>query len=394
MKAQSGRSLRLAIGAGASLAWRRAALTFCLGLCTLGLGPSANAQDHKATFITIDAPGASPAPFYGTEAYAITPAGEIMGNYVDATSLVHGFLRSKDGAFTTIDAPGAGSEVGSFQGTIPESITPAGAIAGFYNDANYVNHGFLRAEDGTFTTFDAPGAGTGIGQGTYALDINAAGEVAGQYLDSSTVWHGFVRAPDGTITVFDAPGAGTGSLQGTFLSTIEGLNAAGAISGGYSDSNGVFHGFVRAPDGVITSFDAPGAGTGSGQGTSCGGINPAGTTVGNYIDGSGVNHGYVRAADGTFSTFNVAGAGTASGQGTLGENISTPGTVDGYFIDSNGADHAFVFSKGGEITTFDAPGAGTGQFQGTTAGGINPKGAIAGTYIDANNGYHGYLRNP
>jgi hypothetical protein len=35
-------------------------------------------------------------------------------------------------------------------------INPAGTITGFYVDTNTVYHGFLRARDGTITTFDAP----------------------------------------------------------------------------------------------------------------------------------------------------------------------------------------------------------------------------------------------
>jgi len=44
-----------------------------------------------------------------------------------------------------------------------------------------------------FTTFDAPGAGTAAGQGTVPLSINPAGAVAGWYIDASGVTHGFLR---------------------------------------------------------------------------------------------------------------------------------------------------------------------------------------------------------
>ena len=54
------------------------------------------------------------------------------------------------GTFVTFDAPGA------FQGTFPSSISQAGAITGYYYDANFVPHGFLRASNGTFITFDVP----------------------------------------------------------------------------------------------------------------------------------------------------------------------------------------------------------------------------------------------
>ena len=68
--------------------------------------------------------------------------GAITGYYLDAIFLNHGFLRDPDGRFTTIDVPGAGT--GAYQGTIPAGINPSGAITGFWVGANNVWHGFLR----------------------------------------------------------------------------------------------------------------------------------------------------------------------------------------------------------------------------------------------------------
>src|SRR6267378_60823 len=107
----------------------------------------------------------------------------------------------------------------------------------------------------TFTTFDAPGAGTGPGQGTLAFSINPAGATTGIVRDANIVRHGFVRAANGAITTFDVAGAGTGPFQGTRGNNI---NPAGAIAGFSTDANDVTHGFVRASNGAITTFDAPG----------------------------------------------------------------------------------------------------------------------------------------
>ena len=125
--------------------------------------------------------------------------------------MFHGYVRAPDGTFTTFDAPGAGT--GLFQGTNPFSINPAGAIAGYTVDASNVTHGFLRARDGTITTYDVPGAGTGFFQGTFGLNINPAGVIAGDYVDESNAHHGFLRARDGTITTFDAPEAPRAPLR-------------------------------------------------------------------------------------------------------------------------------------------------------------------------------------
>ena len=62
----------------------------------------------------------------------------------------------------------------------------------------------------------------------------------------------------------------------------------------YIDANDVNHGAFRAPDGAITMFDVPGAGTGPGQGTLPASNNPAGTITGSYIDATDVNHGFLR----------------------------------------------------------------------------------------------------
>ena len=117
------------------------------------------------------------------------------------------------------------------------------------------------------------------------------GAITGSIQDGSDVNHGFVRAPDGNITTFDVPGAGTGAFQGTIPANI---NNPEAIDGSYIDASDVVHGFVRAPDGSITTFDAAGAGTGPGQGTFPQGINDAGAITGYYIDNHDVLHGFLR----------------------------------------------------------------------------------------------------
>jgi hypothetical protein len=47
--------------------------------------------------------------------------------------------------------------------------------------------------------------------------VNDSGVVTGWHADSNLVYHGFVRAANGTITTFDAPGAGTGQYLGTLV---------------------------------------------------------------------------------------------------------------------------------------------------------------------------------
>jgi hypothetical protein len=72
------------------------------------------------------------------------------------------------------------------------------------------------------------------------------------------VLHGFVFAPDGTFTTFDP--------QGSLFTDVSGMTPVGTVASFYIDANGLYHGYVRAPNGKIT-FDILGAGAGSGQGT-------------------------------------------------------------------------------------------------------------------------------
>jgi hypothetical protein len=120
--------------------------TAAIAICALPIPVRLAAQNVSSKIITFDAPGAgSVAAFgYGTSPKSINDAGAITGHYVDARNVNHGFVRSPSGKFTTIDAPGAGTNAGSGFGTFPDSINNAGAITGHYIDAQGLNHGFLR----------------------------------------------------------------------------------------------------------------------------------------------------------------------------------------------------------------------------------------------------------
>jgi hypothetical protein len=243
--------------------------------------------------------------------------------------------QSTSSAITTFDAPGAGTAAGF--GTFPKSINDAGAITGHYSDANNVKHGFLRSPlDGKFVSFDAPGAGTTATFGTFPQSINFGGAITGNYIDANNVNHGFLRAPrGGKLISFDVPGAGTaaGSGFGTFPVS---LNAAGTITGHYTDASKVNDGFLRGPQGEITTFEAPGADTaeGSGNGTFPESINGAGATTGHYIGRNAlgiVNHGFLRSPQGDIVTFDVPDASSAPGDGTFPRSINANGAVIGNY---------------------------------------------------------------
>src|SRR6266480_3620896 len=162
--------------------------------------------------------------------------------------------------------------------------------------------------------------------------------------------------PQPTITTFDAPGAGTGPGQGTLPFAI---NPAGTVLGYYIDAGDARHGFLRTPDGAITTFDAPGAGTGPGQGTTAFSINPADAAAGRYIDASDAIHGFLRAPDGTIATFDAPNAGTGPGQGTIVFSVdclNPAGAISTTSLDASDVYHGVLRAPDGTMTTFDVPG--------------------------------------
>jgi hypothetical protein len=366
---QSARGLRLAL----------------LGLaCVAAVSVPAPAQ----TFIEFNAPGANTAPTTGTVPLSNNIAGQITGHFSN-----DGFVGTAGGTFTSFAVSGAACC------TVPASINSAGVITGNYEDANAGHHGFVRAADGTITTFNAPDASTaGFGKGTFPESINTAGMIAG-YCNCEGI-HGFVSAAaDGTITNFQVPGG-----FGTYAFSI---NTEGAIAGYWTDNGSphpVYHGYVRSASGTITTFDAPGAGTSENsvyvEGTFALSINDDGVITGYYVDSSEGYHGFVRAADGTITTLNAPGAGTGLNPdtqdplGTKALSINDDGAITGYYIDPNEGYHGFMVSASGAITTFNAPGAGTTLATGTYPRSINDNGVIVGYYSDSSDVYHGFQLTP
>lgn len=135
---------------------------------------------------------------------------------------------------------------------MPFAIDAAGDVVGSYQDSSGLGHGFIRTASGTIIPFDAPGVGTGKGitKGTMGTSINSIGTISGGYADTNGVYHWLILpnatgTTMGTITTFTAQGAGTtGTYAGTFGVAI---NTAGTVAGEYTDTNSVIHGFLASP---------------------------------------------------------------------------------------------------------------------------------------------------
>jgi hypothetical protein len=251
----------------------------------------------------------------------IDPSGTIAGSYA-FLGLNRGFLRFAGGDILRFDVPGA-DETG------PMAINNSGVVTGYWDHLRTPVHddGFIRYTDGTIVKFAVPGAAF-----TIPTDVNTDGVVTGRYTGG-----GFVRAVDGTLTTFQLGIGGTSPL---------GINPQGTVVGSYFDVTGE-RGFLRSPDGSVTTFGIPGAGS-----THAAAINPAGAVTGDYQDGSG-QHAFIREANGDITTFDLPGA-----LATVAQTISPSGTVAGYASTGDRCRLGFLRTRFGVIKTFEIP-AGT-----------------------------------
>ena len=295
--------------------WLGALVFEAAGLC----------QTYAPIIVVPNSPGN---PAHQTFPYSINNNGVIAGYYTFGSGLTsHGFVRAADGTITTFDPPGL--PLGG--ATFALSINAAGAIVGYYLGGKFpfTNHGFVRDPQGNFTFFDPPGSTS-----TIADSINIGGAIAGYYSDASNVKHGFLRSDNGTLVSFDPPGS--------IATTVLVINANGSIAGDYQLADMSVHGFVRQPDGTIETFDPPGS-----TGTTVTGISAGGVITGSYTSG-GRTFGFVRDIAKAVVTF-------TAGFSTFPTGINVDGAITGSFSTDTGSGHNFVRLPSGSIFPFDPP---------------------------------------
>jgi hypothetical protein len=241
----------------------------------------------------------------------------------------------------------------------------------------------VTAQSGKIIEFDAPGATETIPSG-----INSANSTAGYYTDSQYVYHGFIRDTSGNLTSFDEPDAAQGAYLGTLPLAI---NDAGEVAGYYTplSNPSSYQGFIRDAAGNFTSFGVTGMLT-----EMVFAFNDAGQTAGcatqaEYCPGSGgESEGAIRNLSGATVTFLPANAVSV-----FPESINSGGAVTGSYSDSKGDIHGFVRSASGTITEFDMPDY-KGPGVGTWPTSINDSNEIVGRYYDATGRYRGFIRSP
>jgi len=240
----------------------------------------------QGTFANFFAPAGS----YYTQAFSINSAGTITGrtgilgpNYLGVT---YGFILGPNGQTITFQSPSA-STSGFLNGTTSLSINRSGDTTGYYYDANYIAHSYIRSADGTFTEFEVPGAGTNSYTGAWPIMIDDSGNVIGFYYDNAFTSHPYIRLADGSFTQITLP---PGMNTQVFVNWV---NRNGDFTGTYTDANGAFHTYVSLKNGHFLFFTDPEAGTSAMQGTVPVRINNAGQVAGYYIDANNVYHGFL-----------------------------------------------------------------------------------------------------
>jgi hypothetical protein len=304
-------------------------------------------------------------------------------------------VRDEDGHITTFDVPGSVA-------TTPVSIDAAGDITGYYEVASSTDFipdvplGFLRAADGTITTFGNV-ANTDDPSSFWAqpVAINVAGEILGNYPNLSMASNVFVRSPTGIVSAFTLS-------DGALYSTVAtGLNASGAVIGyTSSDTLNFAQGFLwngqnpppsPVSDAGVTSISVEGS-----TGTFPTAINADGTVVGCYA-ANGVFQDFVRYPDGTITTLNVPG----TVPGCMAKftpwffnvvpqsvSINDRGTIIGYYTNAVKVPIAFVRFENGQLNTFDRRGS-----KQTVPTSINNDDVIIG-YFSQGQEVVGFIREP
>lgn len=324
--------------------------------------PLLRAQAPASTFLSFDAPGAGTSDGQGTFPVAINRSGLIVGNFTDSSRVQHGFMRAPDGTFTTFDPPGS-------TGTYVMAVNSKGLVVGWYETPTST-FGFLRYRNGTFATLNAF-QGTSY---TVPVAMNDIGEIAGDVGFAANVTRGFLSSPTESFKMFRVPDGG--SWVG-----VAALNSSGVIAGAYPDvfKQTTRRGFLRDNAGNFTGFDA----TDTALDTAATTINASGQVAGWYIDASDEAFPFLRDADGTITLFTVGGA-----QG-VATSINDLGVIVGYgYTDTSG--NAFVRDAAGNVTVLTPPFSNVGS----TAAGINLSGRIVGTYYDSAYVAHGWLMTP
>jgi len=233
-----------------------------------------------------------------TEGWNINQDGSVVGHYDSPDGRRHGFIArpTRDVAqisdesvvsppnfhytFESIDVPGV-----DFLALTASS--DFGDYAGYTRSADGEKEVGFILSDGVFTTYDFPGS-----QKTHFYALGNNGIAAGHYEDSEGLSHGVILE-DGELREYNFPGA-----VETFIYGFS--DATGIFTGSFIDTSSVRRGFSGE-----TTLEYPEA-----SATYADFVNAEGLIVGSYVDAEGLYHTYVRSPDGRFATVEYLDAST------------------------------------------------------------------------------------
>ena len=274
----------------------------------------------------------------GTSAYGINDAGQVVGTYLDASGVAHGFLDT-NGVYATLDVPAA-------SGTEAYGINNSGQVVGSYQDGSGNTHGFLYSS-GVYTPLDDPSAPTF----TIAYGINDAGLIVGYYgtIQSdpahppTTANYGFLYNAGAYTTINPDIVTGVDKLD----VSARGINNTGQIVGYFGYQEG--HQFIITVGsqaflddaGTYTALDVPGRNGNVSFPSTAYGINNAGQIVGEAGDQAFVDTGGTYVFLARLSNHPIAYNSYNGAAGTFAYDISNAGIVAGTYFDDSGRPNGF-----------------------------------------------------
>ena len=168
-----------------------------------------------------DFPGAVQTFIYGIS----DETGALSGNIVDEAGVTRAFSGDLSFAF-----PGAVATYGDF-------VNAAGAIVGSYVDADGMPHGYIRHPDGSFTTIDLPEMPNL--EFLFVNTITDTGVIGFRAKAVNDILRSYVILPDGILYEVRIPGS--------VSTVVRNVNQDGSIIGFYDLADGRRLGFVGKP---------------------------------------------------------------------------------------------------------------------------------------------------
>ena len=218
--------------------------------------------------------------------------------------------------------------------------------------------------DGVFMTYDFPGS-----KNTYFYALGNNGNAAGHYEDNDGLFHGIVLE-NGELREYNFPGSVQTEIYGISDST-------GALTGNFTDAAGVRRGFsaeeiIEFPGATATYADF---------------VNSSGGMVGSYVDAEGLYHPYIRTPEGRFVPLNLSQAPYLEYFFVHGINDTRVTVARTKRRDGLPSTLVGTFQEG--LQGFKVPGSVS-----TEGYNINQDGSIVGNYKSADGKTHGFIARP